>query len=149
MTMNDIKVGDRFIEWRLGHDINCTDELPEHLHKFYEVYTVEKVNKITFVANGEKYKEVSKYWMHNETNEKLEKLACVKAAKYFVDIIEFPHRSHYYKRHYINMLAGVSGSNLNIFKMAYERAIGLYKERLLSQVDKNAADKLKEALGGK
>lgn len=149
MTMSNIKVGDRFVKWRLGYDISCTDGLPEHLHKFYEVFIVEKVNKVTFVANGEKYKEVDKYWIHNASNEKLEKLACSEAAKYFIRLSEIPYSSHYDKKDYINMLSGASESNIGVFKMIYEREANAYRERLIEKANKNISNQLKEVLGGK
>lgn len=84
IKISDLKVGERFVNWRLGWDTRNNDFLPEHIRDFYDGFTIEKVNSKSFYANGEKFTEVPLNWMKYESDNYLERYICsVCVARHF------------------------------------------------------------------
>lgn len=107
MEIKDLKVGMKFIEWSLGYPTSDTHkDLPESLRKFFIVNTIEKVNKVSFIVNGQKATEVPRSW---KTLTTAKPFVVAMARRYFSDIDEFGRlRDTWYKKEYTAFLATLS-----------------------------------------
>ncbi|MGL5594616.1 MAG: hypothetical protein ACRDDH_11825 [Cetobacterium sp.] len=148
MLIKDLEVGMKFYVWSIGFGRPTSEEsVPVEMRKFFQTYTIEKVNKVTFVANGEKMSEIPSDWKPFDL-DRMKNLVILRAKRYFANVDSFGAMlCGYYRKSYTQYLETLSEEEKADFGKSVEM---LVKVRLKAKMDdaiELANSKVQLALG--
>lgn len=138
MEIKDLKVDMRFYKWTLGYGptIGNNDDLPVALRPFFSIYTIDKVNKVTFVADGVKMHGIPDDW-HVLDIDKMYTTVRIRGKRYMSDVDSNGEvRCSWYMKQYTKFFQSLSKEELADIEDAIDMMINI---RLHSKYEKDRA----------
>lgn len=141
MEIKDLKVGQKFYIWYLGYGITSNDEdVPKEMRQFYKIFTIEKVNKVTFIANGVKHTSVPGDWEILNI-DKMKRYILTRIRRYMGDVDVYgKQRCTYYNRYYTEYLKTLTKEEIDeimnaVTLLARTRLTTRFNEALETAID--------------
>lgn len=148
MEIKDLKVGMKFYKWVLGGwTVSIKDGIPEELQPFFGVFVIEKVNKVTFYANGMKLDSVPDDW-HLFDIEKMKTTVRIRGKRYMSNVDSNGEvYCSYYMKHYTNYFKTLSAEEREDHLKSIDMLIDIKLHDQYQKKKRFANDKAKLYLG--